>query len=71
MPWCRTCTKLVADEDVLHDEEAGRIGRCPECGEPFPERKRAAWHFKLVLAASVVYLGYRAYQGITWLAHHV
>jgi hypothetical protein len=25
------------------------------------------WHFKLLVAAITVYLGYRAFQGIEWL----
>lgn len=25
------------------------------------------WHFKLLVAAIAVYLGYRAFQGIEWL----
>ena len=27
------------------------------------------WHLKLLAAALAVYLGYRAFQGIEWLAH--
>jgi hypothetical protein len=27
------------------------------------------WHLKLLLAALAIYLGYRAFQGIEWLAH--
>ena len=34
------------------------------------DRPAAPWHFKLLLVALVLYLGYRAYQGIAWLAHH-
>ncbi|MCL4414466.1 MAG: hypothetical protein ACYCVV_19595 [Acidimicrobiales bacterium] len=102
MPWCRTCARLVEDDDVVYDLSGGEdvsayerpandkslpsrsvpaqsvpdksaapTAYCPDCGDPFPPRKKAAWHFKMVLVASVVYLGYRAYQGITWLAHHV
>ena len=32
---------------------------------------RAPWHFKLLLVALILYLGYRAYQGIAWLIVHV
>ncbi len=50
-------------------------GSCPTCGtviaKPRAEELRAPWHFKLLLAALVLYLGYRLYQGIAWLAHHV
>jgi hypothetical protein len=32
---------------------------------------RAPWHFKVMVVGSVVYLGYRLYQGISWLVHHI
>ena len=32
---------------------------------------KAPWHFKFIVVGSVVYLGWRLYQGISWLAHHV
>ena len=43
-----------------------------------PRLRRAArraptpvpWHFKVLLVATVIYLGYRSYQGIGWLVHH-
>ena len=31
---------------------------------------KAPWHFKVLVAGTVVYLGYRLYQGIGWLIHH-
>ena len=33
--------------------------------------RRAPWHFKLLLVGTVIYLGWRLYQGIEWLVHHV
>jgi len=41
-----------------------------EAGGP-TRQARAPWHFKVILVGSVVYLGWRAYQGISWLAHHI
>ena len=32
---------------------------------------RAPWHFKVIAVGTVIYLGYRLYQGIGWLAHHL
>lgn len=29
------------------------------------------WHFKLLVGAITVYLGYRAFQGIEWLVRQV
>ena len=31
---------------------------------------KAPWHFKVLVVGTVVYLGYRLYQGIGWLIHH-
>lgn len=48
------------DEDFDEDEEDGGGAV-----------RRAPWHFKLLAVGTVVYLGWRAYQGIGWLVHHV
>jgi hypothetical protein len=32
---------------------------------------KAPWHFKLLVVATVLYLGFRAYQGVVWLVQHV
>lgn len=48
-------------------------GTCPQCGEAVGAVEKRAqavgtpWHFKLLVAVLVVYLGYRLYQGIVWL----
>jgi hypothetical protein len=55
-------------------------GTCPSCGRPVdPGAAHAAkddeglgpipWHLKLLLGALAIYLGWRAWQGIEWLAH--
>lgn len=66
MPWCDECDELV-DDDAL-----GEDGECPHCGTVLveTERRPVPWYFKFMLVATVIYLGYRAYQGIAWLAHH-
>ena len=45
--------------EELEEEEDG--------GAPL---RRAPWHFKILAVGTVVYLGWRAYQGIGWLVHH-
>ena len=67
MAWCEECDRLVEDEDLTEE------GACPACGTVLEEQERRPlpWYFKFMLFASVVYLGYRAYQGITWVIHHV
>ena len=50
----------------------GSGGECPTCGRVIVEVKeqaqpRVPWHFWLLLIALVIYLGFRAYQGVMWL----
>jgi hypothetical protein len=69
--WCEECNRLV--EPAL----VGDDGRCPDCGTELvderarPGRRRVPWTFRLMIVASVIYLGYRAFQGISWIVHHV
>ena len=74
MPWCDTCARFWNPSSVE------REGQCPTCGrvltkpEPRPDEEtvsRAPWHFKLLMVALVIYLGYRAVQGIMWLVGRV
>jgi hypothetical protein len=64
MAWCETCQQHV-DEDHLTVD-----GVCPDCGGTVEQARHIPWTFKVMLAATVVYLGYRGYQGIEWLIHH-
>ena len=57
MAWCEECDALVEDEDL------GEEGECPACGT-------IPWYFKFMLLATVVYLGWRIFQLISWASHH-
>ncbi len=35
------------------------------------EHRKSPWYFKFMLIASVIYLCYRAFQGVTWMVHHI
>jgi len=64
--WCEECDRLVEDDELTDD------GSCPSCGTLLHEARRPVpWYFKFMGAATVVYLGWRAYQGIEWLFHHL
>ena len=78
MPFCDTCDRFYNPNTLHHD------GTCPTCGRQLgdpeaaalaadaPEAStRAPWHFKLLVAITVVYLSYRLVQGLVWLAHHL
>ena len=66
--WCEECDTLVEDEDL------GEEGECPTCGTILAEQERAADPVVLQGDAAwppSIYLGYRGYQGVTWIAGHV
>jgi uncharacterized paraquat-inducible protein A len=42
-------------------------GACPACGRVIAQPTRAPWHFKLLLAATALYLAFRAWEGVAWL----
>lgn len=52
----------------------GAGGECPTCGRVIAEvaeleaEAGVPWHFKLLLVAVVLYLGFRAWQGVVWVA---
>jgi len=61
MPWCEECAKYWTPNSMNHD------GTCPRCGRVVEEPasagensdERTPWHFKLMVVALVVYLGWR------------
>jgi len=76
VPHCETCDRFYNPNTLNAD------GTCPVCGrqvaEAVPaekltrfEREGAPWHFRLLIAVTVVYLGYRLLQGLFWVAHHL
>jgi hypothetical protein len=78
VPWCRECDRYLAPPTVRPD------GTCPACGRAVdagPDARVKAkehedvppvpWHFKLMLCALAVYLGYRFVQMGEWLLHRL
>ena len=62
MPWCEECAKYWTPNSMNDD------GTCPTCGDQVTEPhdhdivapdERAPWHFKLMVAALALYLGWR------------
>ena len=70
MPWCEECAKFWSPPSL-------QDGHCPGCSTDLrtpataEDHPGAPWHFKLLLVALVLYLGFRAYQGVFWVIHHV
>ena len=50
-------------------KRAGKAEKLREVGEEPEESVPTPWHFKLLIALTTVYLGYRFLQGVEWLAH--
>ena len=65
MPFCEQCDADLEAEDLAED------GTCPTCGNEPRAHRPQPWWFKWLAAATVIYLGYRAFQGVTWVIHHV
>jgi hypothetical protein len=81
VPWCADCDRYLAPPTVRRD------GTCPACGNAVegaaqhahahakPVEKDALppmpWHFKALLCAFAVYLGYRFMQMGEWLLHRL
>jgi len=69
MPWCETCSRFLNPNTLEPD------GSCPTCGRQVAEpatphaatRQKAPWHFKLLVLATVIYLGWRLVQLIEWV----
>lgn len=70
VPWCEECDRFVTPTSL------GEGGACPRCGDAVggadeDELVPVPWHFKLLLVATVVYLGWRAVQGVAWVVARV
>ena len=83
VPWCDTCSKYWAPNAMKPDGgcptcgvvlatkgslqmEARTLG-LPGPGQEEGEVPKPPWHFKVLLGALVVYLGWRGVQGVEWL----
>lgn len=72
MPFCEDCDKYYTPTSL----SAG--GTCPSCGRTLydtgderDDGTHLPWHFKLLLVAFVLYLGWRLVEGVGWLAQHL
>jgi len=73
VPWCTDCDRFYNPNTL------GADGSCPSCGRQVgePEKLRrfsdepAPWHFKVLVAAVAVYLSYRLYFAVLWVAQSV
>jgi len=80
MPWCEDCARFYTPSTLTpegdcpgghHVADPGARPAVVQSTAPGPpageERVRAPWHFWLLVAAVVIYLGWRVVQGVDWL----
>jgi predicted RNA-binding Zn-ribbon protein involved in translation (DUF1610 family) len=76
VPWCATCDRFLSPSTVRTD------GSCPTCGASVDAGRVKAhagqtkprsipWHVKALLGVFAIYLGYRAFQGLEWVARQL
>jgi hypothetical protein len=70
MPWCDACSRFWTQPSMKAD------GTCPQCGASLANPAgidrvdadgKTPWHFKLLVAAVVIYLAWRTIQIIGWV----
>jgi hypothetical protein len=72
VPWCDTCDRFYNPNSVEPD------GTCRACGQRIEEPtalataaaeadEKVPWHFKVMVAGVVGYLGWRLVEAIAWL----
>jgi hypothetical protein len=82
MPWCDDCSKFWNPNSMPADGTCPTCGRklagssAPAASAVDPRKldlkelageEKMPWHFKLLVVALVLYLGWRAFQGVEWL----
>ena len=73
MPWCEPCGRFLNPNSMgvgrhLPVVRAGAGASSTASGAATTTAAKVPWHFWLLVLALVVYLGWRAVQGIGWLA---
>jgi len=84
MPYCDACAHHWTPTSMRPDgtcPTCGQVlvrppaGRPPAATQPVGDEEAEApttpWHFKLMLLALVIYLAWRAVQGLGWLGAHL
>jgi hypothetical protein len=69
VPWCDDCDRF------WNPNTMGEGGTCPTCGRSIASSSddvvatdvKAPWHFKLLIVAVVLYLGWRLVQMLGWV----
>lgn len=78
MPWCERCDRFLSPNTVQADGTCPSCGRPvdpaagaatgdePDAGPDEGEDVRVPWHFWVMVAGVVLYLGWRLIEGVLW-----
>ena len=67
MPWCETCDRFYNPGSVAPDGTCVTCGRfIAEADDEEQEGSSAPWHFWVLVAALVAYLGWRLIEVVIW-----
>lgn len=79
MPFCEACDRFYTPSTLSpegdcpeghHVADPQHVGEFIQSSAPPREDEKdpkVPWHFWILLIAVIIYLGYRAFQGIEWL----
>ncbi len=71
MPWCDDCNRFWNPNTLERD------GSCPRCGRVVAEPgersapAKAPWHFRLLVGALALYLGWRVIEAVVWVVERI
>jgi hypothetical protein len=82
MPWCTECERFLSPPSVSHDGTCPTCGMPVDPGKAHvatnevtdavdEESPPIPWHLKALAGAVALYLGFRAWQGIEWIARQL
>ena len=66
MPWCDECSRFYNPATLSESGDCPDGHRVADPAESAPTPK-VPWHFWVLVIGIVLYLGWRAVQGIEWL----
>ena len=81
VPWCEDCDRFYTPSTLTEDgdcpqghhvadpEDAPQLVQSSAEGREEEPDPKVPWHFWLLIIATVIYLGYRAFQGLEWVLH--
>lgn len=68
MPWCETCDRFYNPSSLAPDGTCAKCGRfIADPADEVDESSKVPWHFWVLVAALVVYLGWRFAEFVAWL----